>query len=188
MKVRPVPDSLISKFGSILVKEDWSFLSSEMSSTELVAAFENFSSTLIEDTFPEKDITISSWDKPYMTEELRVLRRQRQRAYRKGAKTQKYLQLKKNFDEKIKIEAEKYRQKILAEVKEGKRNNAYSALRKLESGENKGKRGNFTLPSHAEDNLTPAQSAEKLAIYFSKISQEFEPICPENFPPWIKEK
>ena len=41
----------------------------------------------------------------------------------------------------------------MAEVKDGKRNNAYSALRKLESGDNFYKRGTFTLPGHAEDNL-----------------------------------
>ena len=77
----------------------------------------------------------------------------------------------------MKIEAEKYRQKIISEVRDGKRNNAYSALRKLESGENVNKRDTFTVPSHAEDSLTPAESAERLAVYFSKISQEFEPIC-----------
>ena len=188
VKVRPMPDSLVTKFGKILVDEDWSFLSSNMTSTELVNAFEKHTSSMVESIFPEKNITISSWDKPYMTEELRTIRRQRQRAYRKGAKNEKYLQLKQKYNDKLKIEAEKYRKKIMAEVKDGKRNNAYSALRKLESGDNFDKRGTFTLPGHAEDNLTPAESAERLATYFSKISQEFEPICVENFPPWIKEK
>ena len=46
---------------------------------------------------------------------------------------------------------------------------------------------NFILPEYAENNLTPSQSAEKLADYFSFISQEFEPICLEKFPPRIKE-
>ena len=71
----------------------------------------------------------------------------------------------------------------MQEVTEGKRNNSYAALRKLEIGNNDGKRSNFTLPSHVDDDLTPAQSAERLADYFCKISQEFEPICVDNFPP-----
>ena len=71
------------------------------------------------------------------------------------------------------------------EVSEGTRANAYSALRKLESGDNK-KQNSFTLPEHADRGLTPSQSAECLAVYFSKISQEFDPINPELFPPWIK--
>ena len=186
-KVRPLPDSLIRKFGSILVNEDWSFLSSEMSSTALVDAFEKHSLNLIANTFPEKEVTISNWDKPYMTEELRAIRRQRQRVYIKQGWSAKYLGLKQKFDQKIKIEAEKYHIKIVKEVTEGKRNNSYAALRKLEIGNNDGKRSNFTLPSHVDDDLTPAQSAERLADYFCKISQEFDPICVENFPPWIKD-
>ena len=47
---------------------------------------------------------------------------------------------------------------------------------------------NFTLPSHAEEGLSPEQSAERLAVYFSKISQEFEPINPDKFPPYIKKR
>ena len=154
----------------------------------MVSSFECHTSELIENIFPLKTVSISSWDKPYMTEELRVIRRQRQRVYRKQGRSQKYLDLKSKFDDKLKSEAEKYRQKIMTEVTEGKRNNSYSALRKLESGDNRGKNSDFTLPSHAEENMSPIQSAERLADYFSQISQEFSPICKDNFPPWIKDK
>ena len=63
----------------------------------------------------------------------------------------------------------------------------YAALRKLDQGY-EGKFKEFTLPSHAEQNFTPAQAAEALAEYFSSISQEFEPICAEKFSPSLKEK
>ena len=36
--------------------------------------------------------------------------------------------------------------------------------------------------------LTTIQSAEILAEYFSKISQEFDPINPALLPPWIRQK
>ena len=188
VKVRPLPDTLMRQFGNIIVDQSWSFLAPYMLSTQMVAAFEKHSSSLIENIFPEKTVTISEWDKPYMTEELKLLRRKRQRTYRKGGRSAKYLNLKHKFDKKLKVEAEKYRQKIISEVQEGKRSNSYAALRKLETGNNVGKKSNFTLPSHAEEELTPAQSAERLAEYFSLISQEFEPICVENFPPSIKAK
>ena len=44
------------------------------------------------------------------------------------------------------------------------------------------------MPQHLEAGLSANQSVEKLADHFSSISQEFEPISPEKFPPWIKEK
>ena len=162
VKIRPLPQSLITKFGDIMVSQDWSFIGDGLSSTEMVNLFENHSKKMIESVFPEKLVTVSDYDKPYMTEELKQLRRKRQRCYRKSGRSAKYLELKSKFDQKIKREAEKYRQKIVAEVAEGKRNNSYAALRKLESGENK-KRDNFTLPGHVEENLSPLQSAERLA-------------------------
>ena len=123
-----------------------------------------------------------------MTEELKLLRRQRIRAYRKESRSAKYLDLVKRFEVKIKLEAKKYHQKILDEVAQGKRNNSYAALRKLESGQNVTKKCNSTLPSHVDENLSTSQSAERLAEYFSAISQEFEPICADKCPPWIKAK
>ena len=100
-----------------------------MSSTQLVEVFEKQTSALIEQTFPEKTIKISEFDQPFITEELKLIRRQRIRAYRKGGRSSKYIEIAEKFDLKIKLEAKKYHQKILNEVSEGKRNNSYSALR-----------------------------------------------------------
>ena len=184
-KVRPLPASAMVRFGSAIAQENWSFLTSEMTSTELVEAYQNYTSYQVEQYFPEKEVRVSEQDKPYFTEELRNLRRRRQRAYHEGGKSQKYIDIRNEFNKKLKQAAEKYRVKIIDEVSEGTRANAYSALRKLESGDNK-KQNSFTLPEHADRGLTPSQSAECLAVYFSKISQEFDPINPELFPPWIK--
>ena len=151
VQVRPLPESLICKFGSVLVKEDWAFLTPLMTSTKLVGSFENYTRNII-----EKKVTISDRDKPYMTEELKLLR-----CYIKGGRSEKYLSLLKKFELKMKIEAEKYHKKILSEVAEGKRNNTYSALRKLEFGHDhttQTNKSNFTLPSHAEENLSPVRN------------------------------
>ena len=76
----------------------------------------------------------------------------------------------------------------MTEVTEGKRGNSYTALRKLELGDSfiEWKNSGFTLPGHVDENLSTSQSAEKLADYFSHISQEFKPISPVEFPPRIK--
>ena len=50
------------------------------------------------------------------------------------------------------------------------------------------KNSTFTLPSHGEQNFSPAQSAESFADFFSSISQKFEPISTEKFPPNMKRK
>ena len=186
--VRPLPESLILKFGEILAMEEWQFLTPQMSSSELVEAFEVYTSKQINGVFPLKTVTISNKDKPYFTEELKRLRRQRQRVYRKQGKSPKYLSLVSEFDLKLKAEAKKYQDKIQADVLEGKLGSSYSALRKLGAGCKDNGDNGFTLPSHAEDDLTPQQSADRFADYFSKISQEFEPINVQSFPPKIQLK
>ena len=64
---------------------------------------------------------------------------------------------------------------------------SYRALRKLEVGSEDSKTG-FFLPEHIEKSLTADRSAEIFADYFSKISQEFEPLNTEKLPPWIIEE
>ena len=67
---------------------------------------------------------------------------------------------------------------------EGKRNYAYKAIRKL--GNRPGEPWNkaeINLPAHKEHNLTPLQAANKLATYFSSISQTVEPLDESKFPP-----
>ena len=123
-----------------------------------------------------------------MTEEHKLLRRRRQRLYRKHGKCAEYLALKRLFSEKLRQQAEKYRLKIINEVNEGKRSNLYSALRKLEPGYEDKKQSTFTLPSHVEQNFSPAESAEAFADFFSSISQQFEPISTQKFPPNLKQK
>ena len=91
------------------------------------------------------------------------------------------------FNEAIKNEALKYKDKVISEVLEGKRGSAYKAIRKLGTGNNNDN-DHFEIPSHTDRNLSNKQSADVLAAYFSAISQEFEPLNPENFTPDLKDK
>ena len=66
MKVRPLPESLITKFGDIMVSHDWSFIKQAASPTAMVQLFESETQSMIENTFPEKTVTLSGYDKPYI--------------------------------------------------------------------------------------------------------------------------
>ena len=46
----------------------------------------------------------------------------------------------------------------------------------------------FSLPAHIEANLTPVESAEKIASFFAKISQEYTPIDEDVSSPWMDVK
>ena len=126
--IRPLPESLISLFGDKLANQDWTSLDECQSSTLMVDDFQKSLEALVSNTFPEKSITIYPDDKPWFTEKLRKLKRERQRLYSKGRMNPKYLDCKSKFDELVKIEICKYKDKFIAEVREGKRGSAYSGL------------------------------------------------------------
>ena len=155
--------------------------------SQMVDQFYSQVKHLVNESFPEKHITISPFDDPWFNEELRQLRRQRQRRYVSHGKDEKYNEIKLKFDQKLKAEIEKYKIKVENDVIEGRRGSTYPALKKLGSRLYHTPYAGFQLPNHAKMNLSPAQSAELLAEHFSKISQEYSPMNIVNLPPNIRQ-
>ena len=180
--IRPMPDSSINYFKEKLDNVDFKFLFKDMNTDSMTQSFEKITSDLLCQTFPEKRIVIYHEDKPWFTEELRVLKRQRLREYTKHGKSKKYLELEKKFSLKVKEAVNKYMNKIKLEVTEGKRGSAYPIIKNLAKHPEDNTQSQFALPSHIERNLTPIQSAEILADHFSKISCEYEPLSISNLP------
>ena len=180
VRVQPFPDSGLAQFGCALLLEDWSILEGEQTSTSMVALFESHSEFLVNKQFPFKTV-------PYFTEELRLLKRRRQRAYRNGKRSRKYQEAKRQFEEKIVKEAIKYRLKIIGEVRQGKRNSSYQAIRKLGNQPGEGGHNAVVLSSYHELGLTPQQSAERLAEHFSNISKTVDPLNLELFHPALRQ-
>ena len=122
--IRPIPESLITKFHIKLSALDFDVLH-DLPVCEMVDVFHAWTSEILAQTFPEKQISISPYDVPWFSEELRLVKRQRQRYYTKHGKDQKYEELKTKFDDKLKKAKLKYKMKIESEVIEGKRGSSY---------------------------------------------------------------
>ena len=80
----------------------------------------------------------------------------------------------RSLKDQLEIEAKKYEEKVIQEVKDGKRGSSYNALKKLGSLSESSSSSTFSIPSHIDENLTASQSAERLADHFSSISQTLE--------------
>ena len=165
--MRRMPDSLVAEFGQRLAAMDWNFLVDGLSADRMVEEFEFAAARLVEETFPQKEVVIIEGYQPYFTEELRQMRRQRNRAYQRAGKSPTYSSLQKKFNDKLKCEANKYKQKILTEVKMGQRGSGYAALRKLgENQTNMDQRKELQIPAYSEEGLGPQEAAERLARHF----------------------
>ena len=160
-----------------------------MSSTQMSVVFEQLLGNKLNQFCPEKEVKLSSQDKPFITSELKRIDRLKNREYTKRGKTQKYKDLEKKFQLKYKMEAEKYLNKNLHALKSTKPGQAYSILKRM--GAQPGDcidSNTFTLPSHETDNLTKEQSAERIATHFAEISQKFPPLDVSNLPQHVQHK
>ena len=184
---RPLPDSRIREFGQWIGTEQWGDIEKETDPSGQVEVFESIMMQKMDKYFPQKIIKLGLEDKAYMTSELKTLKRRRMREYRKKGRSAKYESLKSEFAEKLKKAASNFLKKNIESLKNSNPGQAYNILKKM--GAQPGECDNmntFTLPSH--DNLTPQESAEKIANFFSQISQEFPPVNLDAVPDRVRQK
>ena len=151
---RPKPESKIRDFGNNVCQMSWDFMSPSLSSTELTDAFQNKISEMVDHHFPLKTITVTDSDQPWITNDLKKLKRSRQREFCRHGKSPKYYDLKNLFIKKQAIAVQHYTDKIIKEVKDGSKSSSYKALRKLGVRNGDTKDDKFILPNHENELLT----------------------------------
>ena len=184
--IRPLPKSLIEIFGQKLENQTLDFLNSALTPTELVELLQSYFKAAVEGTFPLKKIVVSPDDKPWFTEDLRKLKRQRQRIYLKHGKSPAYCKVMQKFEEMMASERNKYKDKILRELAEGKRGSSYAGLKKLSMAPGDISETGFQLPNHVEQGWSNQQSVEAIADFFAQVSQEYAPLNIQELPPNVR--
>ena len=185
--IRPITDAGIRNIGQVFTHEKWEFLDPSLSPSTLTSLFTSYTKDIINNFCPEKTIVERPGSNPFMTEDMKVLKRKTMREYEKRGKSSKYLELRTNLDQKIKKEKLKYKDKVLEQVFNGTRSSSYAAIRRL--GERPGDAcagSSFILPEHADLNLGSEQAVELIANHFAAISKEFSPIDLNNFSPKLR--
>ena len=185
--IRPITDAGIRNIGQVFTHEKWEFLDPSLSPSTLTSLFTSYTKDIINNFCPEKIIVERPGSNPFMTEDMKVLKRKTMREYEKRGKSSKYLDLRTNLDQKIKKEKLKYKDKVLDQVFNGTRSSSYAAIRRL--GERPGDAcagSSFILPEHADLNLGSEQAVELIANHFAAISKEFSPIDLNNFSPKLR--
>ena len=190
IKYRPLPESGLRRLGEWVVNEGWEEVKGgQLPPTQQAEVLQMTILKQLDNFCPEKSLKISSQDKPWVTAELKKISRQKNREYQKRGKTQKYKELAKTFNVKYKAQAAKFLRKNMDELMESRPGQAYNVLKKMGAQPGDSVDSNiFTLPTHESLGLTPEQSAERIADYFAKISQEFQPLDLEKLPTRVQGK
>ena len=164
-------------------------LTLDLQPTEMALKMEEMCRRQVKLVFPTKSVRVSSQDKPFITCELKKLDKYAKREYRLRGKTEKYVKLKSVYDTKFKKASSEFLRGCITDMMEEAPGKAYRAMKKLGArpGDTDMDTG-FFLTSHVESNLSPKQSVERLAEYFSTISQQYTALDMNSLPIRVREK
>ena len=177
------------EFGNWITQKDWKELSCDLSATELTYQFESILLDNLNRTCPEKTLKLGPNDQPWINAELKKLHRLKSREYVRKGKSDRYHLLSKEFKNKFKKCARKFMQENVENLIDCTPSQAYATLKRL--GRRPGDcsdSDSFSLPSHVEENLSPLQSAERIADHFENISKLFPPLDEEKLPSRVQTK
>ena len=74
--VRPIPSSGVHNIGQVLTNETWQFMGPGLTSTQLTDLFQSYTQEILNIFCPKKQIFCWSEDKPFITENMKVLMRE----------------------------------------------------------------------------------------------------------------
>ena len=156
-------------------------------SNTMAEKFREIVDTKINQICPVEEVKISQFEGKTNSLALQRLVRQKKREYEKHGCSKKFKEIKNKVKERIKKEAEKAIDKLLDKAEEQGMKWIKEANR-LSARPGEDISPSFTLPNHVDADLTPEESAEKIADFFSKISQEYTPIEEDKSARWMDVK
>ena len=171
------------------MNEEWECVNKSNTTTNQALELQKLLQVKLDQILPTKSVKLSNKDKAWMDRELKTLDRTKKREWCARGKSDKYIKLKKEFDQKFKIAAEKFLEKNVLELKNSDPGKAYATLKRMgaQPGDNL-EDGNFAILQHLEENLTDQQSVERIAEYFCKISQEYPALDASNLSETVQKK
>ena len=184
---RPLTTDAKQKIAKWIQNESWCSVSECSSVSLMVEKFCSLVSEKIDELCPAKTFKVNKLDNEFTTPAIKELARKKLREYTKHGNSKLYKHLKRALKIKIKSEGKLFIEKQIALAGEkGYKWIRHTASLLARPGDAPLK--SFTLPDHLDDGLTALQSAEKIADFFSKISQEYDPLNLEELPDRVRLK
>ena len=177
--VRPLKESGLNLFKmwlEIWVK-DWDEKTHGHSTDEKVQLFQTTIMDKLDEVLPTKLRKISSDDQPWVTENMKKLKRSKQREYHKHRKSTKYSSLEYKYQIAKKYAKQQFYDKVVKDLKQSAPGQWYSKLKRICSySELKSESIQIDQIKH----LTPKEQAEALSEFFAKTRQEYNSLNKED--------
>ena len=98
--IRPITASSIENIGQVFTAEKWQFMNPELPPTHLTELFEYYTGEVVDIFCPQKQVFSRPDECPFITESMKVMKRNIMREYEKRGKSAKYSELKVSFKQK----------------------------------------------------------------------------------------
>ena len=184
---RPLTTDAKQKIELWIQSESWQPVLECSNVSQMVEIFCSLVSEKINENCPVKTLKINNLDQEFTTPSIKALARKKHREYTKHGNSKLFKLLKKALKKKIKDEGQKFiENQISLAGDKGNKWIRHTASLLARPGDTLSK--SFTLPDHLERGLSALQSAEEIADFFSKISQEYEPLDVSALPERVKDK
>ena len=178
---RPLPESGMLEFGRFITAHHWLEVIEKNDVNEKTEAFHRTIRSKFEEIFPEKIVTISPLDKPWMNPSLKKINRQMKREYWKNRRSVKYLSLKNKFSRLKKVQISTYYSKLFDEVRNTNPAKWYSLAKKIGLKNDV----NEQITIECLEGLPVNSAADRIAEHFASISQEYDAISPDQLPSFL---
>ena len=177
IQVRPLKQSGIDLLSYWMKNQNWKIVLDAKTVNEKSEILQDMLLSKVNEYLPLKKRIISSDDQPFCTEEIKRLKRQKAREFKKNRRSIKWRELNTRYKKEVSMAKKGYYKKIVRDLKLSNPSQWYSKLKRI-----------CSYDQHKSDpvivdsikHLTDKQQAEVIADKFAKVSQEYSPLKTEE--------
>ena len=171
--IRPLPESGLAEFRTWISKHSWENVYNAVTAHSKAEIFQTELLETLNKCLPEKMMTFSSDDQPWMTPELKNLDRKRKRQFQKHRKSERWHFLNSKFEEKCNLVKSNYYKNMIEDLKISNPGQWYSKFKRISShDQHKGEIVNVEELS----GLTDQQQADVIANQYENVANQYSPL------------
>ena len=186
---RPLPQSGINNMGRWIQQQSWDQIYHCRDVNLKAEILQNMMKEKLDEFLPIKMIKISTDDKPWINQQLKILDRKCKRGFFKHHKSEKWTNLRLVLEEKCEKAKADYYTNTVEDLKNSNPNQWYSKVKRM-GGISDSHTG--LIQVEELEGISNSTQAEKIAQHYAKISNEYQALgkddmyTTEELPPFVE--
>ena len=182
IKTRPLPQTKVDAFCAEMTRHSWENVLKCKDIDSKTEEFHNYIRELLDKHLPEKVVSVSNLDKPWMNPQLKELLRKVQRERLKKGKDGKFRELWSKFRRLKRSRIRNFHNQFVKDLKHSDPSKWHQKMKQL-GGLDQMSCGKLSIGEL--DGLSDKEAAEKVAERFAAVSQEYTKLDREQLPAFL---